>query len=449
MDFLNNLALPQSHEHLILLKYLLGLTFTLFVPYLSILIGASFFSVILKKKAAKEGDQKYIRLARDIVNIATLNRSVVFALGIVPLISAIFCYIQILQNSSASVVTILTIALVTFSAGLILFFSYKNSFNLKSILNYFENKNVSVDDKSTKETIDSYNSEISRKYKNADIWSFILFIITALFFISSVELASNSQVWGKEYSVISTIFSLGTISYLLYLFGVSIVLTSVTALFFYYRVKNTEEYDSEYIGFVRSYSVTTGLVYAIILPVFVLINLLFTPEIALSSYAFVAIVLLLGAILLLSSFLYVMQKDGSVNYVSTLLVLVILFFVLTNAKDQLAFSAASKQHLASLEADFKKYEEDFKASLGISTVVISGEDIYNGKCIACHQFDQKLVGPPYKDVLPKYVENKEGLVDFILNPVKIDDSYPAMPNQGLKPNEAKAVAEYLLETYKQ
>jgi cytochrome c1 len=58
-----------------------------------------------------------------------------------------------------------------------------------------------------------------------------------------------------------------------------------------------------------------------------------------------------------------------------------------------------------------------------------------------------LVGPPYNEVLPKYVNNKDALVQFILNPQKINPAYPAMPNQGLKPNEARAVAEYILSTY--
>jgi len=39
------------------------------------------------------------------------------------------------------------------------------------------------------------------------------------------------------------------------------------------------------------------------------------------------------------------------------------------------------------------------------------------------------------------------LVDFVMNPVKKNPEYPSMPNQGLKPNEAKAVAEYILKVY--
>jgi len=76
---------------------------------------------------------------------------------------------------------------------------------------------------------------------------------------------------------------------------------------------------------------------------------------------------------------------------------------------------------------------------------LTGEDIYNAKCSACHLFDQKKVGPAYQAVVPKYKENKAGLVAFILNPVKVDPAYPPMPSQGLKPSEADSIATYLLQ----
>lgn len=449
MEFFDNLALPQSHDHLILLKYLLGLTFTLFLPYLSILIGASFFSIILKRKAGKNSDENYIRLARGLVNIAALNRNVVYALGIIPFLSAIFVYIQVLQNSSAGVVSILITSFVLFIIGLILFFSYKNSFNLKSIFSYIEKKNYLIDDDSTRETISAYKEDATQRYKNADLWSFILFILASLLIITSVVLAANPDKWGSDYSLVSTMFSVNTISYFIYFFLLSLVFTLIVALFYYYKIKNSEKIEASYLAFVRDYSINNGLIITLLLPFFILLRVIFTPQIALSSYSFIVTVILLIVILIFASLLYVMQKERSTNYVSLLLTLVILFFVLSNAKDQLSFSASSKEQLAKLEANFADYEEEFKASLGLATMDISGEDIYNGKCVACHQFDQVLVGPPYKDVLPKYENDKEALAQFILNPVRVDNSYPAMPNQGLKPNEAQAVADYLLETYKQ
>jgi len=76
-----------------------------------------------------------------------------------------------------------------------------------------------------------------------------------------------------------------------------------------------------------------------------------------------------------------------------------------------------------------------------------GEQIYNTKCVACHQFDQRVVGPPYNEVMPKYQGDVEKLKAFILNPVKVNPDYIAMPNQGLKPYEAESAAMFLLKKY--
>lgn len=71
--------------------------------------------------------------------------------------------------------------------------------------------------------------------------------------------------------------------------------------------------------------------------------------------------------------------------------------------------------------------------------------IFNNKCAVCHKYDQRLIGPPLNTVLPKYAENPAALQKFLLNPVKIDPDYPAMPNPNLTPAEAAAIAEFLLE----
>jgi cytochrome c551/c552 len=76
-----------------------------------------------------------------------------------------------------------------------------------------------------------------------------------------------------------------------------------------------------------------------------------------------------------------------------------------------------------------------------------GEQLYNTKCIACHQFEQKMVGPAYKDVLPKYEGDLEKLKAFILNPVKVNPEFIPMPNQGLKPHEAESAAMFLMQKY--
>ncbi|MEZ4762883.1 MAG: hypothetical protein R3C26_06705 [Calditrichia bacterium] len=64
-------------------------------------------------------------------------------------------------------------------------------------------------------------------------------------------------------------------------------------------------------------------------------------------------------------------------------------------------------------------------------------------------YEQRVVGPPYNSVLPKYEGDMEKLKQFILNPVKVNADYIAMPNQGLKPHEAESAAMFLMKEYEE
>ncbi|OEU57810.1 MAG: hypothetical protein BA871_05275 [Desulfuromonadales bacterium C00003096] len=74
------------------------------------------------------------------------------------------------------------------------------------------------------------------------------------------------------------------------------------------------------------------------------------------------------------------------------------------------------------------------------TQIIDGGQLFQQKCSVCHRFDQRLVGPPLNGVLEKYRPDKNRLAGFLRNPQKIDPSYPAMPNLNLTEQEAGAVA---------
>ena len=56
MESLDKSVLPQSLSHLILLKYLLVLTFIIFYTYIGILFGSLSFSLFFRRRAAKTGN---------------------------------------------------------------------------------------------------------------------------------------------------------------------------------------------------------------------------------------------------------------------------------------------------------------------------------------------------------------------------------------------------------
>ena len=105
---------------------------------------------------------------------------------------------------------------------------------------------------------------------------------------------------------------------------------------------------------------------------------------------------------------------------------------------------AIDDHIVKISAEADA-EDQKKLAAVVTTTDINADEIYNTKCIACHKFDQKVVGPPYNQTVPKYNGNVQQLAEFIYNPVKVDPGFPPMPNQGLTKKEATAMAQWLIQ----
>ncbi len=80
-----------------------------------------------------------------------------------------------------------------------------------------------------------------------------------------------------------------------------------------------------------------------------------------------------------------------------------------------------------------------------------GENIFNTKCVACHQLDSRLVGPPLRNITKK--NTPEFIMNYLLNTtemqkkdpllIKLVDEYKViMPDQQLTKDDARSVLEY-------
>jgi len=145
-----------------------------------------------------------------------------------------------------------------------------------------------------------------------------------------------------------------------------------------------------------------------------------------------------------AQFVYAYAKEPQPRHTASALFVFAFALALFGANDQVALYNATKGQAALLSSRHDLETENLRARLGVAGVVLTGEDIYNGRCSACHLFDQKKIGPAYKDVIPKYAGSKEKIMTFVLNPVKINPAFPPMPNQGLKPAEADSIVSYIL-----
>ena len=75
-----------------------------------------------------------------------------------------------------------------------------------------------------------------------------------------------------------------------------------------------------------------------------------------------------------------------------------------------------------------------------------GKIAFLGICSGCHIYNGRMIGPPIQVIQALYVDNPQGIADYIAKPVKKREDYPEMPPQDyLDPATRLAVAEYMLE----
>lgn len=84
-------------------------------------------------------------------------------------------------------------------------------------------------------------------------------------------------------------------------------------------------------------------------------------------------------------------------------------------------------------------------------LVTKGETIFTAKCSACHKINERLVGPPLKDVTKR--RKPEWIMNMILNPQQMTQENPTakelfatyliqMTFQDVSQDDARAILEY-------
>ena len=142
-----------------------------------------------------------------------------------------------------------------------------------------------------------------------------------------------------------------------------------------------------------------------------------------------------------------MVKSSNIRYSGQVFYIILFTLLALIIKDQLVLQNSTEEQTAVMNVKFEKMMAELTGA-GSNVKAISGEQIYKNICSSCHSFDHKIVGPPYKETLPKYEGKIDQLIAFIRNPVNNNPGYPPMPNPGLTPVEADSVAHYIMATYK-
>jgi cytochrome c len=375
----------------------------------------------------------------------TINKSIGLILGIVPMLTIILVYAQLLHTAQVSVISYLIVSFFLTSISVILIYTYRYSLSFINIFDLI--KDSDSGDPALNEEIKKFRKGNLSIGSKSGKYGHIFLFISLWIFIATVTLATYTSEWGDE-NLFYLLFSWKVLSRFIHFITAAFAITGGAILFgFFYWEGGRQNLADDYKDFVRKISIRITLTAALFQPLFLLINLFALPGKALSGAVFGYSFLALFLLFLAYHFLFAMIKQSTNKFSGHIFYVLLFALFALIVKDQLAMGNTTAEQSAILNASFVKYLAELKGS-GSETEQLSGKEIYQIRCSSCHAFDRKIVGPPHNSVVPKYEGKKAQLVAFIRNPVKVDPAYPPMPNPGLKPNEADAVATYLLENYK-
>lgn len=75
--------------------------------------------------------------------------------------------------------------------------------------------------------------------------------------------------------------------------------------------------------------------------------------------------------------------------------------------------------------------------------------VYYGVCAGCHSYSTRMIGPPTMTLQALYMDNPQGIADYIANPVHKRKDYPEMPKQDYLSEELRLdVAKFMLQVKK-
>lgn len=442
MELLDKLVIPQPENNLYFMNYLLVIALVIFWIYSALIVGSSILSLIFRSRASSEQDDNSL-LSREYIDLVTSKFSYAFGLGFIPFLAIIFLYMQITAKTVGNVLGYLGFSFVVFLVGLFFIYNYRRSLHLRRIFARFDStKPEGSEDGDEYSNFKSSNNAI---YSFTGNWGFILVLVAMWVFIGSITVADDPKFWGHEtlFNVLLSIDSL--LKFIMFILS-SVAVTALTFLFLKYSWEKDKTHYSESLSkYALHVNTHLALWFTMSLPLFFVISLAFVPASGMSVYVFASVLIGLFFALGTIHFIYSGFKENNGMNFRVAMFGFVLFIATVAFKEKSTLTVGSQKNFVEMNVEYEKHHEELMASLGLNTEApVNAEEIYKSRCMACHKPGGTPQAPDHAVVVLKYKGKKDELVKFILNPHKVDPQYPPMPNQGLSPKEAQAMADYLL-----
>jgi cytochrome c len=425
MEFINHIVIAPGEQQIALHRYLMILVMFLHVPYAGMLVGSALLSVLINMFHLHNPSENFSRFSREMLDHLAVRKTPALVLGVLPLLSLILLNVHWFAGANFPFLPYLCAALVLIIAGFILLIGYRSGFNggRAGTLPHILTGGAGV----------------------------ALLFAGYFLLLSSLTLLNAPGKWAFIDRLRDVIFTWNSIWKFTQFIMLSVASAGIGILFFFFRWpgKNVDA-NSNFGRLAKYFASGSALAGALLLAPVSFFFHVTSPVAAMSLQVYAVWIGVLFLLMVVCMYLLAILWSGNTRHGTLVFILFLLSVLGLITGDQLAVENADKEHTLQLVEKAEAARSEREEAMQMATAKSGakegeGKKLYEAKCTACHAFDRRLVGPPHREVIPKYKDNFDGLVAFLRHPSKKDPDYPPMPNLGLSEAEARAIAKYLFE----
>ena len=364
MEILESIIQPQSLDRIELLSYLTTIAYMILLPYLGLLLSSALLSSIFNSRGKSYKNIHYIKLAKDIIALPTFNLFASLGLVILPLFVLMFTYAQLVQSSSQLVFDNLFYLIFLIIPSIFLMYISKGSFALKDITKLVNKTKESDTDKEVE-----FKFYKSWKFKLLAISTpvaFLLLLLASYILLAGISLISDSSRWETVTSLSDMLWNEATLISFLFFLSVSFALTSVVALYLYFKPESYhDKSDRKYSDLMKKFFLNTAIIFVIVQPLLYALDVMSVPSIALSNSLFIISIGVITLLLIIVSLLYHMIKENELKYRGIVLFLFIGLFALLAMKVQVGFDTSSQLQIQKIIKVYEVQSAEMEEQLGM------------------------------------------------------------------------------------